>query len=52
MKAKKLCLAGMFLLIMGCSSPAKNSTNPVERAGSYIAGAIVTAAVIRALFND
>lgn len=40
-------------LLTACGSPLGNATaaDPTERGLSYVAGAIVTAAVIRAFFN-
>ena len=51
-KYKKLILIAFALFAIGCSGPNDNSKDPIERAGSYIAGAIITSAVIRAFFND
>jgi hypothetical protein len=41
------------MLCAGCSGATGNisATDPIERGLSYVAAAIVTAAVIRALFN-
>jgi hypothetical protein len=41
------------LLLVGCAGATgnMNATDPVERGLSYVAAAIVTAAIIRAFFN-
>ena len=47
-------LAAMTILVLtGCAGATGNvaATDPTERGLSYVAAAIVTAAVIRALFN-
>lgn len=36
----------------GCSAGDAKATDPTERGLSYVASAIVTAAVIRAFFNE
>lgn len=43
----------VLLLLSGCAGATGNvsATDPTERGLSYVAAAIVTAAVIRALFN-
>lgn len=43
----------MILFLTGCTGATGNigATDPTERGLSYVACAIVTAAVIRALFN-
>jgi hypothetical protein len=48
-----IACAAAALLLCGCSGATGNAkaTDPTERAGSYIAAAIVTSAILRALFN-
>lgn len=41
----------IFLFLGGCSSMADKIDDPTERGLSYIASAIVVAAVIQAIFN-
>lgn len=43
----------LVIFISGCSGATGNisATDPTERGLSYIAAAIVTAAILRALFN-
>jgi len=41
----------IFLLTLGCTAGNIGSSDPTERGLSYIAGAILTAAVMRAIFN-
>ena len=42
-----------LLLLAGCAGATGNmqATDPTERGLSYVAAAIVTAAIIRAIFN-
>lgn len=51
---RKLLLVLPFVAFMsaGCSFGNEAASDPTERGLSYVAGAIVTAAVIRALFNQ
>ncbi len=44
----------LMLTVCGCSGATGNvsATDPTERGLSYFAAAIVTAAVIRAIFNE
>ncbi|MFA7254291.1 MAG: hypothetical protein WC107_07140 [Patescibacteria group bacterium] len=48
-----ICLFFILLVLVGCSGATGNmhATDPFERGCSYIAAAIVTSAVIRAIFN-
>lgn len=52
---KKLVLAAVLTLpLVGCGGPWDNgmkSSDPVERGCSYIALAIITSAIIRAICN-
>lgn len=49
---KRWILSAAFcLLLAGCSAGNPSAGDPVERGCSYIAGAIITAAVIRAIFG-
>ena len=48
---KQFFLILFTLLVLSCAGPNDGSSNPIERAGNYVAGAIVTAAVIRAVCN-
>lgn len=43
----------LLVLLTGCAGATGNpsATDPTERGLSYIAAAIITAAVIRAIFN-
>jgi hypothetical protein len=45
--------ACVLLLLTGCAGATGNlsASDPTERGLSYVAAAIVTAAIIRALFN-
>ena len=49
----KLAVALVFLVLTGCDGATGkiSSSDPTERGMSYIASAIVSAAVIRAIFN-
>jgi len=54
---KTIVSFGTFLfvsLLTGCAGAVGNitATDPTERGLSYIAAAIVTAAVLRAIFNE
>lgn len=47
-----LAMLAAMLCVQGCKSSGNvNASDPVERGLSYVACAIVTSAVIRALFN-
>ena len=50
---KFLWVIGMVVLLVGCVGATGNMSadDPTERGLSYIAAAIVTAAVLRAIFN-
>lgn len=50
---RQLLLAALAALCAGCAGATGNvgATDPTERGLSYVAAAIVTAAVIRAIFN-
>lgn len=45
--------AALLLMLVGCAGATGNvsATDPTERGLSYVAAAIVTAAIIRAFFN-
>ncbi len=49
----KILLIIIFLFITGCAGSTGDisSDNPTERGFSYVAAAIITSAVIRAIFN-
>jgi hypothetical protein len=51
--ALRIGVSALIVLLAGCSGATGNvdATDPTERGLSYIAAAIVTAAVIRAFFN-
>jgi hypothetical protein len=51
--ALRFGVSALIVLLAGCSGAIGNvaATDPTERGLSYIAAAIVTGAVIRALFN-
>ena len=49
---KAFLIVFMALTIISCSAGNKQSKDPTERGLSYVAGTILTSAVIRALFND
>lgn len=46
-----LAYLSLFLLLASCSAGNTASGDPTERGLSYVAGAIISAAVIRAFFN-
>jgi hypothetical protein len=49
----KIYYAFIFLMIISCAGATGqiNAADPTERGLSYVAASIVTAAVIRAIFN-
>lgn len=50
---RKIWISISVAMLSGCAGATGNitATDPVERGLSYVAAAIVTAAVIRAFFN-
>ena len=50
---KAIVLIGVYLFLTGCAGALGqvDATDPTERGLSYIAAAIVTSAVLRAIFN-
>lgn len=53
MKKYGILVGLVIALLVGCAGSTGNmsASDPVERGCSYIAAAIVTSAVIRAIFN-
>jgi hypothetical protein len=45
-RIKEIIMLGSFLLLVSCSGGNENATNPIERGCSYIAGAILTHALL------
>lgn len=48
---KYIIILFMALFLFGCAGKGEQSSDPTERGLSYVAGAIMTSAVIRAFFN-
>lgn len=55
---KNIIISVSFLLLSGCAShieslnPVVDAADPTERGLGYVAGAIVVAAIIRAIGNE